>query len=67
VNGNKDIGYISNYVVNQLQAADSRALRKYIQTLTPDVDLSFEYTSPFTGETEALRIPMGLDFFYPAD
>ena len=67
VNGNRDIGYISNYVVNQLQAADSRALRKYIQTLTPDVDLTFEYKSPFTGETEALRIPMGLDFFYPAD
>jgi hypothetical protein len=67
VEGNKDLGYISNYVVNQLQAADSRSLRKHIQSLTPDIDLSFEYTSPFTGEKEALKVPIGLDFFYPAD
>ena len=67
VNGNRDLGYISNFVINQLQAADSRSLRKYMQTLTPDIDLSFDYTSPFTGETEALKVPIGLDFFYPAD
>jgi hypothetical protein len=67
VEGNKDLGYISNYVINQLQAADSRALRKHIQALTPDIDLSFEYTSPFTGEKEALKVPIGLDFFYPTD
>lgn len=67
VSGNRDLGYISNYVVNQLQAADSRSLRKHIQSLTPDIDLSFEYTSPFTGETEALKVPIGLDFFYPAE
>jgi hypothetical protein len=67
VNGNREAGHISNFVINQLQAADSKALRKYMQTLTPDIDLTFEYTSPYTGETEALRIPMGIDFFYPAD
>ncbi len=67
VEGNRDLGHISNYVINQLQAADSRALRKHIQSLTPDIDLSFEYTSPFTGEKEALKVPIGLDFFYPAD
>jgi hypothetical protein len=67
VEGNRDLGYISNYVINQLQAADSRALRKHIQALTPDIDLSFEYTSPFTGEKEALKVPIGLDFFYPTD
>ena len=67
VDGNRDLGFISNYVVNQLRAADSRALRKYIQKITPDIDLSFDYTSPFTGEREALRVPIGLDFFYPAD
>ncbi len=67
VDGNRDLGYISNFVVNQLRAADSRALRKYIQKITPDIDLSFEYESPFTGEKEALRVPIGLDFFYPTD
>jgi len=67
VEGNRDFGYISNFVANRLLAGDSKALRKHIASMTPDLDLTFEYTSPFTGETEALRIPFGVDFFYPAD
>jgi hypothetical protein len=67
VNGNRDLGYISNFVVNQLQAADSRALRNEIKSLTPDIDLSFEYESPFTGEKEVMKVPIGIDFFYPAE
>ena len=67
INGNREIGYISNYVANQLLAADSKALRKHISEMSPDVDLTFDYTSPFTGETEALRVPLGINFFYPAD
>ena len=67
INGNREVGYISNYVANQLLAADSKALRKYISEITPDLDLTFDYESLITGETEALRIPFGVDFFYPAD
>ena len=67
VDGNRDFGTISNFVSNRLLAGDSKGLRKYIASMTPDLDLTFDYTSPFTGETEALRIPFGVDFFYPAD
>lgn len=67
INGNRDIGYISNFVVNQFQIKDSKALREYIKQLTPDVDFKFEYTSPFSGEKEALRVPIGVDFFYPTE
>lgn len=67
VNGNRDLGYISNFVVNQFQIQDSKALRKYIGEITPDVDFNFEYTSPFTGEKEALRVPISADFFYPTE
>jgi hypothetical protein len=67
VEGNREFGYISNFVSNQLLAGDSKGLRKYMNSITPDLDLSFDYTSPFTGETEALRIPFGVNFFYPAD
>ena len=42
-------------------------IRKYINEITPDVDFTFEYVSPFTGEKEALKVPIGVDFFYPAD
>jgi len=67
VDGNRDIGYISNFVSNRLLAGDSKGLRKYMGEITPDLDLKFEYESPFTGEKEALRIPFGVDFFYPAE
>jgi hypothetical protein len=66
VNGNKDIGFISNFVSNQLLAGDSRGLRKYMKQITPDLDLTFEHTHS-DGETEALRIPFGVDFFYPTE
>jgi hypothetical protein len=66
VDGNRDLGTISNFVANRLLAADSKALRKVISELTPDLDLTFDYENS-AGETEALRIPFGIDFFYPAD
>jgi hypothetical protein len=67
IDGNRDLGYISNFVSNRLLAGDSKALRKEMAKITPDLDLKFDYTSPITGETEALRIPFGIGFFYPAD
>lgn len=67
VNGSRDLGTISNFVTNQLLAGDSKSLRKYMVSITPDLDLTFEYESIATGEKEALRIPFGVDFFYPAD
>ena len=67
VDGNTDRGYINNYVRNELLARDSRAIRNYIQEITPDVDLRFNFTSALTGESEALDIPMGAGFFYPTD
>jgi hypothetical protein len=67
VDGNRDSGTISSFVTNKLLAGDSKALRKYITQITPDLDLKFDYTSPITGETEALRIPFGVGFFYPTD
>lgn len=67
VEGARDLATINNFVSNQLLAADSKALRKYINEISPDLDLTFDYTYPSTGETEALKIPFGVGFFYPAD
>jgi hypothetical protein len=67
VDGNREIGHISNFVTNRLLAGDSKSLRKEISTMSPDLDLKFEYESPYTGEKEALRIPFGVDFFYPSE
>ena len=67
VDGNTDIGFINNFVKNNLLARDSRALRNYVRELSPDLDLTFDFTSDITGETEALDIPFGAGFFYPSE
>ena len=67
VEGVRDAGTISNFVTNRLLAGDSKSLRKAIAAVSPDLDLKFDYTSPVTGETEALRIPFGIGFFYPSE
>jgi hypothetical protein len=67
VGGNEDRAYINNFVKNSLLARDSRALRKYIQEFTPDLDLTFNFISDVTGEQEALDIPFGIGFFYPSE
>ena len=67
VDGNTDRGFINNFVKNSLLARDSRALRNYVRDISPDLDLKFQFTSEITGETEALDIPFGAGFFYPAE
>lgn len=67
VDGNADRGFINKWVVNGFLARDTKAFRKYVKELSPDMDLKFEFTSEITGETEALDIPFGINFFYPSE
>ena len=67
VDGNTDRGFINNFVKNNLLARDSKALREYVKTISPDMDFTYEFTSDITGETEALDIPFGVGFFYPSE
>jgi len=67
VDGNSDRGFINNFVKNNLLARDTRAFRNYVSTISPDLDLKFNFTSDITGDTEALDIPLGAGFFYPSE
>lgn len=67
VDGNSDRGFINKWVLNNLLARDSKAIRKYIKEISPDLDLTYDFTSDITGETEALDIPFGAGFFYPSE
>ena len=67
IDGNTDRGFINNFVKNNLLARDSKALREYVKTISPDMNFSYEFTSDITGETEALDIPFGVGFFYPSE
>jgi hypothetical protein len=65
VDGNSDRGFINKWVSNEFLAKDTKEFRKYVKQISPDLDLKFNFTSDITGETEALDIPFGINFFYP--
>ena len=65
VDGNKEQQYISNFVDNELFAQDSRFIRDEIKRLTPDLDMTFVFTSNQTGESQVMEVPMDVSFFLP--
>ena len=61
VEGDDTTKTIRDFVDNYLLARDSRALREFIKTISPDIDLTF-----FPDESESKRpIPIGLSLFWP--
>ena len=56
---------IRKFVDNELLAIDSRALRKFIDNITPDIDLKIDCLSEETGEPFRSSVNIGLDFFWP--
>ena len=63
VNGNIDKNAIREFVEYNLLAADSRALRKYIKDIAPDINLTTKIT--MNGVEEDIDIPINLNFFWP--
>jgi hypothetical protein len=64
IDDNKDQKEIDNFVDNEFLALDSRAFRKHLDEITPDIELKFDYTSQ-TGNLHKLDVPLGIDFFWP--
>ena len=65
VDGNTDRGFINKWIQNGFLALDTKAFRKYVKDISPDLDLKFDFVSDISGDTEALDIPFGINFFYP--
>lgn len=63
IDGSTDKEFIHNYV-NSMRAGDSLALRKYINSIEPGVDMTIEVQSP-GGDSFETFLPIGLDFFWP--
>jgi predicted RNA-binding Zn-ribbon protein involved in translation (DUF1610 family) len=62
--GNHDTSTIRKGV-DELRATDARALRKYIDEVTPDLDMSFTFSCPHCNHQEVMTIPIGINFFWP--
>jgi len=65
VDGERGRGAINNFVDNELFAMDSKALRKYIREISPDINMKFTFISETTNETKEMDIPMDVSFFWP--
>jgi|TARA_B100001094_G_scaffold332265_1_gene403599 hypothetical protein len=66
VNGDNSTKRIVEFVDNELLSRDSLALREHLTEITPDVDMSFTFTSDTTGEDTTMDIPLDVEFFWPA-
>ena len=66
VDGDADKRYIDSFVDNELFAMDSRALRTYVKTVTPDVKFEVEFQCTECGhDQEALAFSLDTNFFWP--
>ena len=65
IDGEEDRMKIRKFVQNELLALDSRALRKYMRSIQPDIDLTLVLEDPTTGEDFEVELPIGTDFFWP--
>jgi len=66
VDGDYEIKTIRHFVDNELFAMDSKELRAYINTVVPDINLTYEFVSEETGEGREMQMPMGVTFFWPS-
>ena len=64
INGDYEKSTVREFVDTKLLARDSRALRKYIVDLQPDVELTFDYENK-NGDFVKIPVPINLNFFWP--
>jgi hypothetical protein len=62
VDGETDRNTVRKFVDNEFLAIDSRAFRKHIEKISPDMDLKFY---PENGPAEGVSIPIGVTFLWP--
>ena len=64
VDGDTKPTTINRFIDKEFLSLDSREFRNYVKSVTPDVDLTFDYTSQ-KGESHTVNIPIGIRFFWP--
>ena len=64
VDGNRDTAVINKFVDNELLSRDSLAFRKYLTTVTPDVNMTCVVTM-IDGSDEEITVPVTVQFFWP--
>jgi hypothetical protein len=67
ISGETDKSVLATIIKN-MTARDSRALRKYIDDMTPGVELKAPFACVVCGEnSEGVEVPLGPEFFWPSE
>jgi len=64
VDGDVESRTIRQFVDNNLLARDARSFREYIRSVTPEIEIKFDYEGS-NGIEEGATVPIGLNFFWP--
>lgn len=64
IDGKTDKNIVSSFIRN-MPARDSLALRKFMDTHEPGIDMKDEMNCPSCHERSEVRIPLGASFFWP--
>jgi len=65
VNGDRTTKAIRDFVDTQFLARDARAFRNYLDSVSPDIDLTFDLTFSDGTVVEDVNVPIGVNFFWP--
>ena len=65
IDGNNDRTTINNFIDNEFLAVDSLSYRKYLGSITPDVDMTFSVELD-NGDFEEVAVPVTATFFWPS-
>jgi len=65
VDGKSETTYINNFVDNEFLSVDSYEFRKYLTSITPDIDMSATIKES-TGKETVITVPITVRFFWPS-
>ncbi len=66
VNGSTEKSVIRDFIKN-MPIRDLKEYRKYVTSITPGIEMKFDYEKSSGEVLEGLSIPMTVDFFWPDD
>lgn len=64
VNGDTDIKVIRKFAETML-TRDTKELRKYLNAITPNLNMTYDFECSSCDYTKTMRIPMQVEFFWP--
>lgn len=65
INGDSDKGKIRKFVDEELTSSDSLALRTFIHSITPNLDIQLSFKCSHCDSDERTGLPMTAQFFWP--